>query len=350
MTTPQKPEGIELRSDTFTLPTEAMREAMRTAEVGDDVMGEDPTVKRLEAAGAQRLGKEAAVFVTSGTQGNLTSILAHTRPGQEIICEANAHLYQYEQCGFARIGGLAVRPIPGVRGYPDPEEIEAAIQPHDQHKARTRLIALENTHNLAGGACLTVEQTAAVARVAQAHGLRLHIDGARIFNAAVALRVDVKELAQPADSVTFCFSKGLGAPIGSLVVGSAEFVHEARRARKLLGGALRQVGVIAAAALVALEQMVDRLAEDHANARRIAETLREMRGVHLDPLTIQTNIVYFEIEREDLDCFGFMARLAEHGIRAAARSPRRMRLVTHKDVSAEDTDRACAAIRAILQE
>ena len=341
-------DQVELRSDTFTLPTDAMRKAMRTAEVGDDVWGEDPTVRRLEEAAAARLGKEAAVFVTSGTQGNLCGVLGHTRPGQEMVCEASAHVYHFEQGGFARLGGLVVRPVPGVNGFPDPAEVEAQIQPPDTHKAVTGLIALENTHNLAGGACLTVEQTAAIGRVAKEHGLPLHIDGARIFNAAIALGVEARDLVAPADSVTFCFSKGLGAPVGSCVVGSAEYIEEARRVRKVLGGAMRQVGVIAAAALVALEQMVDRLAEDHANCRRIAEALAEMPGVKLDLDTVQTNIVYFEIERDDLDCFGFVEALGQRGIRAATRSPQRMRLVTHKDVTAEHTERTCAAIREIL--
>jgi len=348
LTGPDGESYIELRSDTFTLPTEAMRRAMAEAPVGDDVWGEDPTVARLEAMGAQRLGKEAGLFVTSGTQANLISVLAHTQPGQELICEARAHLYHYEQGGFARIGGLVARPVPSRYGAPDPDDIRAAIQPHDQHRAVTGVITLENTHNTHGGTCATADQIRAIAAVGKEQDIPLHIDGARIFNAAIALGVDAGELVREADSVAFCFSKGLAAPVGSLVVGTQEFIARARRHRKILGGGMRQAGVIAAPAIVALEQMVDRLAEDHATARRLAETLAELPGIEIDMNTVQTNIIYFDVRRDDMLTFDLVKALAQRKIKAAASLPHRMRLVTHKDVSAEDIEITCQALREIL--
>ena len=339
---------IDLRSDTKTLPSDLMRKAMAEAEVGDDVAGEDPTVNELEARAAEVLGKEAALFVTSGTQGNLVSLLTHTRPGQKIIFEQDAHIFQYERGGLARIAGLLAHPLPGHHGAMDPADVEAAIWPSELHRAPTGLVALENTHNRAGGACLTVEQTEAVCEVAHRHGVPVHVDGARIFNAAVALEVPACQLAGPADSVTFCLSKSLGAPAGSLVCGSAEFIAEARESRKVLGGGMRQAGVIAAAGLVALEHELPRLHEDHEKARQIAETLQGLAGVYLDITAVQTNMVRFEVRRDDMSAPDLCARLADYGIKASAQDAIRIRLVTHRDISFADAERVCSALRAVL--
>jgi len=340
---------IDLRSDTKTLPTPEMRRAMAEAEVGDDVAGEDPTVNRLEADCAQRLGKEAGLFVASGTMGNLACLATHTRPGQDLICERLAHLYHYEAGGLARICGLVARPIEGIRGYMSPEDVEAAITPAGNiHSSPTGLLALENTHNLAGGTVLTVEQTNALCDVAHAYAIPVHLDGARVFNAAVALGVDVRELVEPIDSVQFCFSKSLGAPVGSMICGTREFVDEARRVRKVLGGGLRQGGVIAAPAQVALDTGVERLAEDHANARLIAETLAELPGISVDLATVQTNMVYFAVEREDTDAPGLCQALGACDILASARDETNIRFVTHAQVTRSDAEHVCEALEEIL--
>ncbi len=339
---------IDLRSDTKTLPSDLMRKAMANAQVGDDVAGEDPTVNALEARAAELLGKEAALFVTSGTQGNLVSVLAHTQPGQKIIFEQDAHIFHYERGGLARIAGLLAHPLPGHHGAMDPADVEEAIWPQEAHRAPTGLIALENTHNRAGGTCLSVEQTEAVCEVAHRHGVPVHIDGARIFDAAVALEVPACQLAAPADSITFCLSKSLGAPVGSLVCGSGEFIARAREFRKILGGGMRQAGIIAAAGLVALEHELPRLHEDHEKARQIAETLQELPGVHLDITTVQTNMVRFELRREDMSAQELCARLADYGINAIAQDGTRIRFVTHRDISFADAERVCTALREVL--
>lgn len=340
---------IDLRSDTKTLPTERMREAMRNAEVGDDVAGEDPTVNRLEEMCAALLGKEAGLFVTSGTQGNLVSMMAHTTPGQMLICHESAHIVMWEQGGLARIAGLLVHTLPGRHGALDPCEVAAAVPPDDIHRPPLGLVELENTHNDCGGTVLTKEQIDSIAQVAHDCGVPLHIDGARIFNAATALGTTAAELTASADSVQFCFSKGLGAPVGSMVVGERGFIHRARRARKILGGGLRQAGVLAAAAIVALEDGVPRLAEDHANARRIALTLAELPGIILDLDTVQTNIIIFRVCREDLTAPQLCDRLGQYGILASARDDHAIRFVTHRDVSAADTDLVCEALADILR-
>lgn len=340
---------IDLRSDTITRPTPAMREAMARAEVGDDVFGEDPTVNRLQDMAAERLGKEAALFVASGTMGNLVCLLSHCGRGDEMIVGDQAHTYIYEQGGSAALGGIHPRPLPN---QPDGtirlQDIEAAIRADNEHFPRTRLICLENTHNRCGGAVLTPEYMQAVGRLARRHGLALHLDGARIFNAAVALGVDVKELAADADSVTFCLSKGLAAPVGSLVCGSREFIAKARRARKVVGGGWRQAGVIAAAGIVALEQMVERLAEDHANARRLAEGLATLPGIVLDPARVQTDIVIFELQREDMTPEELAKRLWERGVWLFAIGGRRLRAVTNYHVTAEDIERALEILAEVL--
>ena len=259
-------ELIDLRSDTVTKPTSAMRQAMATAEVGDDVYEEDPTVRRLEALGAEMIGKEAALFVPSGTMGNQIAAMTHLNRGDEVILEAESHIFYYEVGGLALLSGAQARPLPGRRGFMEPEQITHAIREENIHFPRTGLLCLENTHNRAGGAVLTPEQTKAMAEAGRQKGIPVHLDGARIFNAAIALGIDVRELTAPVDSVMFCLSKGLGAPVGSILAGSKCFITHARKNRKVLGGGLRQSGVLAAAGLIALEQMVERLAEDHDHA------------------------------------------------------------------------------------
>ncbi len=340
---------IDLRSDTKTAPDPEMRLAMAEAEVGDDVAREDPTVNRLEEMAARRLGMEAALFVVSGTMGNLAAIKTHTQPGQEIVLESWAHIYRYEAGGLSGICGLLPRPVAGVHGRMDPADVEAAISDGANiHQGRTGLLELENTHNVAGGTVLTVEQTRALCEVAHARGIPVHLDGARIFNAAAALGVDAAELVEPVDSIQFCFSKSLGAPVGSMICGAAEFIDGARRFRKLVGGGMRQAGVIAAAAMIALETGPPRLHEDHANARRIAETLAELPGIHVDLETVQTNIVNLELRRKDINAPSLCRALGTRGILAIFRDDSRIRLVTHVQGTAEDTERVCRALREIL--
>ncbi|MBC7252200.1 MAG: low-specificity L-threonine aldolase [Anaerolineae bacterium] len=341
---------IDLRSDTVTLPTQAMREAMYHAEVGDDVYGEDPTVNRLEAMAAERMGKEAALFVVSGTMANLVALLTHCGRGDEIIVGDLAHTFLYEQGGASALGGIHVHT---VRNQPDGtldlQEIEGAIRADNVHFPRTRLVCLENTHNRCGGMPLTPEYTAAVGALAHRHDLAVHLDGARIFNAAVALGVDVRDLTRDVDTVAFCLSKGLCAPVGSLLCGTRDFIAEARRNRKVVGGGMRQAGIIAAAGIVALEQMVDRLAEDHENARRLAFGLAEIPGISLDPTQVKTNIVIFDLIAERPTPAEFAARLGEAGVKVLALG-QRIRLVTHHGIDAADIERALAVIGEVMKE
>jgi threonine aldolase len=340
---------IDLRSDTKTLPSPEMRQAIANAELGDDVSREDPTVNALEEMSAALLGKEAALLVCGGTMGNLVSIYAQSHPGQELICHEKAHIYHYERGGFAAVCGMLARPVPGDYGVIAPETVEALFpKKKDLHRQDIGLVCLENTQNNCGGTCLTAAQTAAVADVAHAHGAPVHIDGARIFNAAVALGVSASDLAVPADSITFCCSKGLGAPAGSIVCGSADLVHRAREARKLFGGGMRQAGIIAAGCKYALEHNIERLAQDHANARRIAETLAACPGVEVDLRSVQTNIIFFAIRRDDMTAPEFCHKLERYGIVCGARDEHSVRFVTHLDVSDEDTATVCEALREVL--
>jgi threonine aldolase len=321
---------IDLRSDTVTHPTPEMRQAMARAEVGDDVFGEDPTVNRLEALTAERLGKAAAMFIPSGTMGNLAAVLTHCTRGDEVILGDLSHTFLYEAGGVAALGGVHPRPLPNLPdGTLDPDAVEAAIRPEDVHFPTTRLICLENTHNRCGGAPLDVDYTDRVGELARRHGLRLHIDGARIFNAAAALGVDARELATAADSVTFCLSKALCAPVGSLLCGDEAYIHRARRIRKQLGGGMRQAGILAAAGIVALETMVDRLGEDHVRARSLAEGLAALPGIILDPGSPRSNMVYLSLAAEGPDAYQVTDRLAAHRIRVEPRDARRFRLVLH---------------------
>jgi threonine aldolase len=340
---------IDLRSDTVTKPTPEMREAMARAEVGDDVLGEDPTVNRLEEMSAAILGLEAAVFVASGTMGNQVALYAHTQRGDEIITEESAHVGMYEAGAYAVVSGLSIRRLRGrPYGALDPNEVRALVAPDDVHRAPTTVVCLENTHNASSGTAITPEQTRAVAEVAHANGMKLHLDGARIFNAATYLAIEPKELVRGADSIQFCFSKGLAAPVGSMVCGSREFSRRARRARKLLGGGMRQAGVLAAACLISLEKMTKRLHEDHAHARLIAEELARHGGVSIDLNAIQTNIIRFAFRRENLDGARLGTLLRERGILVDARGGDKIRMVTHNDVSAKDTHAIVSALREIL--
>lgn len=342
---------IDLRSDTVTQPTPEMRRAMAQAEVGDDVYGEDPTVNQLEELAAERMGKEAAMFVPSGTMGNLAAILTHCGRGDEVILGDQAHTFTSEAGGIAALGGVHPHPL---RNAPDGtlalEDILGAIREDDPHYPRTRLICLENTHNRCYGAALSVAYTAAVGHLAHERGLKLHIDGARIFNAAIAQGVEARDLAAPADSITFCLSKGLCAPVGSVLCGPTDFIREARRTRKVLGGGMRQAGILAAAGIVALETMVDRLAEDHVNARRLAEGLANLPGITIELDRVQTNIVFFDLKPEvRMDAKEISAQLVERGVKVGVAGPRRFRAVTHYWVKAKDIDRALAAFSTVLR-
>ena len=342
---------IDLRSDTVTLPTPAMRKAMAEAEVGDDVYGEDPTINRLEEMSAELCGKEAGLFVASGSMGNLVALLTHCGRGHEVLVGASTHMFVQEQGGMAALGGIHGHPLDDMpTGRMDPLEIEAAFHPEDDHLARIRLISVENTHNMAGGRVLPPDYLGEVRRIADEHGIAIHVDGARIFNAAVALDVPVGDLCACADSVSFCLSKGLSAPVGSVLVGTADFIYEARRNRKLVGGGMRQAGILAAAGIVGLNEMVERLADDHANARALAEGLAEIPGFAIDPREVETNIVFVQIVDPRIRPDFLAQALLDAGIKISAGGPR-FRLVTHYGIEAADIDRTLMAIRqAVLAE
>jgi threonine aldolase len=341
---------LEFRSDTFTRPTPAMRKAMADAEVGDDQYGEDPTVNRLEERSAEIVGKEAGVYVPSGMMGNLCGVLSQAQRGEEVVLGDLAHIYQNEMGAYATLGSLHGRIVPNRDGMPALEDIEAAIRPAGGPFPRTALLCLENTHNGCGGTVITAEQTRAAAELAHSKGVRVHLDGARIFNAAVALGVDPRELTRHVDTVQFCFSKGLAAPIGSILCGDKETVAKARKVRKTLGGAMRQAGIVAAAALVALETMRERLGEDHKNAKALAAGLAEIPGVKIDARRVVTNIVSFEIDPTSSDAAAFQKACAEKGLRISryfGNSPK-LRMVTHNDVTRADVDAALAVIASVL--
>jgi len=341
---------IDLRSDTVTKPTLEMREAMMRAEVGDDVYIEDPTVNKLQERAAEIFGREAALFVPSGTMGNQIAVKIHTQPGNEVIIEERGHIYNYEMAAMAVISGALPRPVRGEDGILDWPSIEAAIRPRGvYYRAQTGLIVIENTHNMAGGAVTPLERMEEICRNAHSLGLPVHLDGARIFNASVALNKPVDVLTRSFDSVMFCLSKGLGAPVGSMLVGSRDFIEKARILRKMLGGGMRQVGVLAAAGLVALEKMTARLGEDHANARLLAQGLAELPGVSIDPEKAPTNIVIFDISGTGLNTTQFSARLKEHGVLANGVNSREMRMVTHYDVTRADCQTALEVVSEILK-
>jgi threonine aldolase len=336
---------LDFRSDTITQPTPAMREAMKNAEVGDDVFGEDPSINALEAEAARVFDKEAGLFVASGTQGNLLALLSLTRPGDELIAEASSHIANSEVGGAARLGGLTLRPLVGRQGRLSPEQVVATVRPANVHYARTTLLAIENTHNSAGGTILEPAALDVLTRTARERGLRVHVDGARIFNAAVALGVPPAVLAQGADTLTFCLSKGLSAPVGSVLVGSAAVIDEARRYRKMVGGGMRQAGVLAAAGLIALEDGVARLGDDHRRARKLAEGLARVPGVQIDLSTVQTNIVRFDVGGLGHSTSSFAEALRQRGVRVSGgAAPSGVRMVAHRHIDDAAVDEALAAI------
>jgi len=340
---------VDLRSDTLTLPTEEMREAMARAEVGDDVYGEDPTVNRLQDLAAEKMGMEAALYVASGTMGNTCSLLAHAQVGDEVIFEELAHMYNWECGNYAVIAGLAPRTVRGEYGIIPPEPLEAVIRSANVHFAPPALVCIENTHNNYAGSAWTPAQVEAVARVVRERGLNLHMDGARIFNAAVALGVDVREYTRHVDSVMFCVSKGLSAPVGSLLCGSRAFIDRAYRMRKRLGGAMRQAGFIAAAGIVAIEQMVDRLAEDHANARRLAAGLGGIEGIEVRQPPRPTNILMVDVAGLGWNSAALVEKWKGCGILCNPRPPSGARLVTHRHVAAGDVDYVVEATRRLAE-
>jgi threonine aldolase len=329
---------IDLRSDTVTLPTEEMLEAIKTAELGDDVYREDPTVNRLEELAARKMGKEAALLTTSGTQANLVSLMSQTKRGDEVILEADAHLYYYEVGAFSAVGGLVPRLVRGHFGVMTPEDIAEVLRPPNIHFPPTSLVCIENTHNRAGGTMWSPSQIKEVFDFANNRGLRVHMDGARIFNAAVAQSLDVREFTRFVNTLMFCLSKGLSAPIGSLVVGDGELVDRARRYRKMLGGGMRQAGVIAAAGVIAIEKMVDRLKDDHANAKLLARGLSRIEGISLDLSHVHTNIVLYDVSGLGVNAREWVAKMSEHGIKAGAQEGGRVRMVTHRGIEKEDIE------------
>jgi len=343
-------EYIDLRSDTVTKPTPEMREAMAKAEVGDDVYGDDPTVNSLQEMAAELTGHEAALFVASGTMGNLSAVLAHCQRGDEVILGKEAHTFRYEAGGISVLGGVHSCQLPNQQdGSIALDDIKSAIRSDDPHQPITRLIALENTHNRCGGTYQSVEYTKHIAEFAHDRGLKVHLDGARVFNAATALGIPAKDLTEVVDSVTFCLSKGLSAPVGSVLCGSKEFIVKAHRARKLLGGGMRQAGVLAAAGIVALEKMVPRLSEDHVRARKLAESLRENRGLVLDSGTPATNMIFMNLsDKVDLSADEVAKQLKNYGILAGVAGERRFRLVTHYWIGDDDLEKVVAAFREVL--
>ena len=337
---------IDLRSDTVTRPDDAMRQAMAEAEVGDDVLGDDPTVKALEAAAAARIGKETAIFVPTGTMANLVALLTHCGRGDEAIVGSESHVLHHESVGAAALGGINLRTARNDdRGRIDAAEVGSLVRTAG---LRTALICLENTQNRCGGAAIPLANMREVTAVAREHGVPVHIDGARIFNAATALETEPEILAAEGDTVAFCFSKGLGAPVGSVLTGTADFIERARVVRRMVGGGMRQSGVIAAAALHALKHNSGRLSQDHANARRLAEGLAGRPHLSLDPSTVDTNIVFFELD-DEVDGSEFRQRLAAEGVLCSGTGPQRMRMVTHLDVDAGDIEQAVAAVGRVLE-
>ncbi|UCG14780.1 MAG: low-specificity L-threonine aldolase [Deltaproteobacteria bacterium] len=340
---------VDLRSDTVTKPTPAMRKAMGEAEVGDDVLGEDPTVNLLQEKVALLTGKEAGLFMPSGTMANQVAIKTHVQPGDEIIIDRDAHIYYYECGATAVISGGQFQCLVGEQGVLSAEAIASAIRPSDIHQPPSRLICLENTHNRGGGSVYTVERLTAISELAVQNGMLIHLDGARLFNAALACSTTVKEMAVQADSVCVALSKALGAPAGSVLCGSSYFIEQARRFRKMLGGGMRQVGILAAAGLHALDHHVTRLAEDHQNAKKLARGLAGVSGIEIDPGEVLTNIVLFDVAGTGMDADVLVERLATEGVLLIPFGPTTVRAVTHLDVSAADIDEALEIIRRVLE-
>ncbi len=338
---------IDLRSDTVAMPSDVMRAAMASAELGDDVFGDDPTTNRLLAVAAARMGKESATFVPSGTMGNLIGIAVNARRGEELIADSESHIFHYETAGAAAVCGVQIRPVQTEGGVMSPQQIVDVVRPRDDpHQPITAAVTFENTHNRHGGIVWPLDALRAASDAAHEQGLRVHLDGARIFNAAVALGVEAKDIAASADTLSFCLSKGLACPVGSVFCGSRESVEEAKRWRKRLGGGMRQVGVLAAPGLYALDHMVDRLAEDHANARTLAEGLSELRGVTCDLSRVQTNLIYFDLD--GMPAPAFTDACAKRGLLGDWNGPRRMRFVTHYGIDAEDVQSTLKICEEVL--
>jgi len=339
-----------LRSDTVTLPTNEMREAMKSAKLGDDVYGEDPTVNQLEKLAAKKVGKEAALFVPSGTMGNLIAVLTHCQRGEEVILEAESHMYYYEVGGMSAVAGVIPRLITGDRGILNQKDVKEALREENIHYPKTALICLENNHNRAGGTIISPKITEEICQLAHQYNIFVHLDGARIFNAAVALNIKPDILVEDVDSVMFCLSKGLSAPIGSILAGSKEFIQKARKNRKLLGGGMRQAGILAAAGIIALEKMIERLEEDHRNARALGEGLAKIEEIRVDLETVQTNMVYFDLKESGIDTYQFLPKLAKYNILGSPRPPTKVRLVTHYGISEEDIYTTIEAIKEIVSK
>lgn len=341
---------VDMRSDTVTRPTQAMRQAMANAEVGDDMSGEDPTVNRLEKLMAETLGKEAAVFACSGTQSNQMGVRAHCVSGDELLIESTGHIANYEAGAPAALSGVTCRLIEGRRGILDISDLEGKVRADNQHFCRTRLVCLENTTNVGGGRVYPQENIDRICEWAHRYGLKVHLDGARLFNAVVASGTRPRDMVRQIDTISICFSKGLGCPMGSILVGSAEDIAKARRARKLFGGALRQAGIVAAAALYAMEHHVDRLRIDHANAQAFADALRSVDGVTLEPADVQTNLVFFNVDRELGNATQLSAKLRQRGVLINASGPQRLRGCTHLDVDRDAVLRAASAVAESVSE
>ncbi|MDH3602866.1 MAG: low-specificity L-threonine aldolase [Candidatus Tectomicrobia bacterium] len=342
---------IDLRSDTVTKPSPEMRRAMAEAEVGDDVFGEDPTINRLQELAAEMLGKEAALFVSSGTMANQICAKVHTQPGDEIVMEQTNHLFRAESGGVAALSGVQVHALPGTRGVITAEQVAPVIRSGDNpHDAPTRLVCLENTHNRGGGTVYPLEAIRDIHDLTRQHGIALHLDGARLLNASVAMGVTATEITQYFDSCTLCLSKGLGAPVGSVIAASADFIKRANRYRKMFGGAMRQAGIIAAAGIYALEHNVERLAEDHQHAKLLAERLGHLKGLHLDPQEVETNILFLQLDpaKARLDAQALSQGMRERGVLANASNPTTMRLVTHLDVTRAEVETAAEVICELL--
>ena len=343
-------QTIDMRSDTVTLPTDEMRQAMYEASLGDDVFGEDPAVNHLEELAAQVTGKEAALFTASGTMANLITVLVHTHPSNEIIVGSESHMFWYEVGGASALGGVMIRTIPNENnGCIDLDMVEQAIRSENIHYPETSLLCLENTHNRCGGTVITTEYTNAFARLAHKYGLKVHLDGARIFNAAVALDIPVTELTGPVDSICFCVSKGLSAPVGSLLCGTKDFIQRARKWRKMVGGGMRQAGVIAAAGVIGVQKMVPRLAQDHANARRLAYGLADIPGIVVNPEMIQTNIVNFDVPSKTT-ADEFAQQMRAKGVKFNSRNRQSIRAVTHRMISETDVDKSLELIGSLIKK
>ncbi|MFZ5515300.1 MAG: low-specificity L-threonine aldolase [Candidatus Zhuqueibacterota bacterium] len=339
---------IDLRSDTVTKPSPAMRRAMAEAEVGDDVFGDDPTMNKLQAKVADLLGKEAALFTPSGTMANLIAILTHTQPGDEVIVERESHTYNYEVGGAGALAGVQLNPIPGNRGILSAAQIKQAIREPNVHIPATRLLCLENTHNRGSGAIYPLDDIAAIRQLTLQHSIRMHLDGARLFNACVATGVSAATYARHFDSLMFCFSKGLGAPVGSILAGSTEFIRRAHRFRKMLGGGMRQVGILAAAALYALENNVERLADDHAHAKMLAQAIGEIKGFRIHPNHVETNIIVFDVAESGLTVPQVLSKLAERGILMIGFGEKLVRAVTSLEVGRDDIEMTKKALAQLF--